>query len=880
MPDIRVRLVGQNDLSPVLRQGEQDLSRFGVQGESLASKAASTGAKLTTGLTLPIVGIGTAAFGMASSLQDSLSLSGSVFAESAGDIDNWSDSAATSMGVAKSEAVEMANQFGIRLQNIGGVTVSESAKMSKSLTKMAADLGSAFGTSTAVAAEALNGALTGEFEMLKKFGIIINETTLKQKALEMGLTSGTGALSAQAKQQATLALITEQSTQAQGDFAKTADGAANSTKIAQAQLKDAATEIGTVFLPMATSVVQTVGNWASKFGELDGTTQSVIVGVAGVAAAAGPVLWAGGKIVESWGAVSGAFNTGKDAIKGWVTGIQDARANGDSLAGSLVGGLNPAILGATAAIGAGLWAYQAWSSNQQRVEDEARALSAALIEQGEEVLPSLTAALKNVLETRDSFDESFRRTGVTMGQVTGIINRSTGDFDQLRRSFHDSGEIVDVFRESIDGAYVGTAIAAGTVDDIKQSFSQLDPALQKVVRSLLDQVEAGRLSENEFAEWLDAAVDVDQGAMATVTNLRALATSMEETVGETNMSKEAQENLAIALGKGHPDLEARQAAVLALAAAYPEAAEAAGLVVPATEDAAGAIGGVGVQATEARDKLKDYADQVESMFSPVTNFINKSKDLKTAQDEANKALAEHGPNSQQYVDATAKVTQSAFEVSGAQSRLKTAFDNGTLSVAGMRSSLQQMVAQGVLTQQQADLMAWSIGAAKGKADEFDQTTAYATVGITGLDAVYAGLDGIATKIRAVGRPFTVGAIFGGSGGSSGGKAVGGAVYKGQSVLVGERGPEVLEIPADGYVVPNHLLSSYAAARAATSAAIGVAAVAPAQVTAAPAAGGVTVQAHFHGPVTADMRRWIVAQLEDALKAGVPTPYLDRRAATR
>ena len=64
--------------------------------------------------------------------------------------------------------------------------------MSIILVQLAADLGSFNNLPTADVLEKLRAGLTGESEPLKSLGININETMIKQEALNLGLKVGTG----------------------------------------------------------------------------------------------------------------------------------------------------------------------------------------------------------------------------------------------------------------------------------------------------------------------------------------------------------------------------------------------------------------------------------------------------------------------------------------------------------------------------------------------------------------------------------------------------------------------------------------------------------------------------------------------------------------
>jgi hypothetical protein len=211
------------------------------------------GALVAGGVTTLVSG----AVGAASDLNESQSKVGVVFGDSAQAIEDWAKTAATSMGQSRQQALEAAGTFGnlFTALNIGQ---GPAADMSKSLVGLAGDLASFNNVDPQEALDALRAGLTGETEPLKRFGVNMNEATLQAKAMELGLSDGKKPLDANAKAQAAYALILEQTTTAQGDFARTSDGLANKQRIMAAQIDDAKAKIGQALLPVMTKLADVV----------------------------------------------------------------------------------------------------------------------------------------------------------------------------------------------------------------------------------------------------------------------------------------------------------------------------------------------------------------------------------------------------------------------------------------------------------------------------------------------------------------------------------------------------------------------------------------------------------------------------------------------
>ena len=147
-----------------------------------------------------------------------------------------------------------------------------------------------YGGTTADAVQALTGALKGNNTMLDNYGMAANDALIKAKALEMGLYDGTGAMDLQTKQAATLALIMEQSADAQGQAGRESEGASGSMKKFTKITKDLSASFGDELLPIITPMIEKIAELLKKFSELSPETKRVILIILAVVAAIGPLL--------------------------------------------------------------------------------------------------------------------------------------------------------------------------------------------------------------------------------------------------------------------------------------------------------------------------------------------------------------------------------------------------------------------------------------------------------------------------------------------------------------------------------------------------------------------------------------------------------------
>jgi hypothetical protein len=284
-------------------------------------------------------GLAVAAFGaakMASDLNEETSKSEVIFGDASTAIMEFSKTAATSLGQSQTEALKAAGTFGV-LGTAAGLTGTDLGNMAVKFTTLATDLASFNNTSPEDAVLALGAGLRGEAEPLRRFGILLDDAALRTKALELGLVKSTkDALDPQTKSLAAQAIILEQTTLQQGDFARTADGAANKQRILTAQIKDAKTNIGKGFLPVmaiAVGLLSQFAEFASNNAPLIVTMGVVIGGLAAAIVLVNGVMAGFSAIAAITTAANIALATSFTAVQvATVIGIATAVAGAATLA--------------------------------------------------------------------------------------------------------------------------------------------------------------------------------------------------------------------------------------------------------------------------------------------------------------------------------------------------------------------------------------------------------------------------------------------------------------------------------------------------------------------------------------------------------------------
>lgn len=268
--ELTIILEAQDRASGTLRAMGQDVQQLERQAESAGGAFGRLGG-LFRGLgALGLAGIGAgavvsgvqAAVGAvgglvtaASDLNEQLSRSEVVFGAAAGGVQDFARTTALALGVSRTQALEAAGSFGT-LFAASGLSQEAAAGMSTELVRLAADLASFNNLDPADTLEKLRSGLVGESEPLRTVGVLLNETEVKAKAAALGLGGLGRELTEAEKVQARYALILEQTQRAQGDFARTATGLANASRVIRAAFADIGTELGQAVLPTVARLAQ------------------------------------------------------------------------------------------------------------------------------------------------------------------------------------------------------------------------------------------------------------------------------------------------------------------------------------------------------------------------------------------------------------------------------------------------------------------------------------------------------------------------------------------------------------------------------------------------------------------------------------------------
>lgn len=362
----------------------QVMQEAGAKVSEFGDKVSGAGEKL-----LPVSGVivaaGAAAVGAGSDIMESQNKVEVAFGDSADSVKEFAETTLDTYGISKGTALDMAALYGDMATSME-LPQDAAAEMSESLVGLAGDLASFKNLDLQQAQDALKGIFTGETESLKNLGVVMTQDNLLRYAMQQGMIDTTKSAQQLAKEELALekaqasynaavkkygensiqareaalkvsdaeaklnesakasldtlstaemvqlryAYVLNATKNAQGDFANTSDGAANSMRVASEAVKEVSADFGVLLAPYAAQAAQMVSELLKSIIALPEGQKKVILMVAAMVAGLGPLLIIGGKIISGTGsiisligqlpALMSAAKTGFTAVSGVMSG--------------------------------------------------------------------------------------------------------------------------------------------------------------------------------------------------------------------------------------------------------------------------------------------------------------------------------------------------------------------------------------------------------------------------------------------------------------------------------------------------------------------------------------------------------------------------------
>ena len=265
---------GLADYKKAVDSADKQTSGFTSRANSYYSTMAGV---ISTVAGSAFVALGAKAIDAASDMQETQGKFDVVFRGLEDSAESWATSLQSSYGMSSQEAKKFLASTQDLLVPMGMVR-GEAGKMSNEVVKLATDLGSFNNIDTAQVMDDMQSALVGNYETMKKYGVVLSAARVEQEAYRLGLATSKADLDASAKAQAAYSLMVKGSSDAVGDFNRTSGSFANQMKTAKAHLKDFAVTVGEQLLPYATEAITAFNKWAVEGNGLNKTMGFLVDG--------------------------------------------------------------------------------------------------------------------------------------------------------------------------------------------------------------------------------------------------------------------------------------------------------------------------------------------------------------------------------------------------------------------------------------------------------------------------------------------------------------------------------------------------------------------------------------------------------------------------
>lgn len=444
--------------------------------QKIGGKISGFGAKWSLGISTPLTLAGKNMVTAASDYEENLNKIDVAFGKSSDTVTAWSENATKQFGLSKNQALEATALFGDMATSMG-LTQPAAADMSMSLAGLAGDLASFKNISIDQAMTALSSVFTGETESLKQLGIVMTQTNLDAFALANGFGKTTSEMSQAEQVQLRYAYVMAMTTNAQGDYARTADGTANSMRTFQGAVDNLNIALGEHLLPLLTPLIQGATNLINKFAEADPKLQQLILTIGMIAIVVGPALVATGSLISSVGTIIGVFGKAATAI-----------SNAGGIIGMLTSPVGIAVIAIVALLAIGYlliknWdtikakAGEVWDWIQGKLQAFDNFLTSVFAHDWTENFGILGEVLNGFFATASAVWDSIKQifSGIT-NFIAGVF---TGDWDRAWNG------VIDIFSGIWNGL---TAIAKAPLNGMISLVNAAISGLNKISVDIPDWV--------------------------------------------------------------------------------------------------------------------------------------------------------------------------------------------------------------------------------------------------------------------------------------------------------------------------------------------------------------------------------------------------------
>jgi uncharacterized protein YoxC len=464
------------------------------------------------------------AINAASDLEESMSKVGVIFGEGAKEVEAFAETAAKALGQSKQDVLEAAGTFGT-FGKAAGLAGTDLAEFSNGMTALASDVASFNNAEPDEVIQAMGAALRGEAEPMRRFGVLLNDATLRAEAMALGIYDGNGALTDQQKILAAQQAILKQTTDAQGDFARTSEGLANQTRIMKAQFEDVKAELGKALLPIVLKILPVF----AKLADFVGNNTDIII-----------------KLAAAVGGLSAAIVVANFGMK-----IYTATT---AIATAAQWAFNTAV-GAIALPIAAVVAFTAALVALERASDKASRTFRILLPG----INGLSDGITWLQKQTEDVNEEWAAWNQTLDEGRRAAGNMYPEIDQTAKS------VEDLMQEATEAAGAQLELA-GSINAVYEEVKKVNPQFERMLE-LLDLEDDVEQLRNEFDKYQETLSNTEASTREIEQAQRNLTREILETLAAHGLLKVAfEENLMIKINTA--DLDAAYASAMRVLNAF------------------------------------------------------------------------------------------------------------------------------------------------------------------------------------------------------------------------------------------------------------------------------------------------------------------------
>lgn len=204
-----------------------------------------------------------------------------TFTSMSDSVNSFAKNAMAQFGLSETVAKQYMGTFGA-MSKAFGFSEQQAYSMAEAVTGLTADVASFYNLNYDEAYIKMKSIWTGETESLKDLGVVMTQTALDQYALANGYGKTTSSMSEQEKVALRYKFVLEQLSLANGDFSRTSDGWANSTRVLALRFDALKATLGQGFINLFTPIVQCLNTLIDRLQVLAQTFSDVTAKVMGV----------------------------------------------------------------------------------------------------------------------------------------------------------------------------------------------------------------------------------------------------------------------------------------------------------------------------------------------------------------------------------------------------------------------------------------------------------------------------------------------------------------------------------------------------------------------------------------------------------------------